>query len=519
MHAGGHGQQVRSPPATAGGRPRGQKGTRVGRLSDLEDEAGEQRQQHPGGHQATARDLYGSQTTMLASISSVGSRHDARFPGDRAAYAAGLAATPASEDKAPAAPPAYGDAPRHPHLLQAGDRVLARWPADGFYYPAMLAQPGVTGGWHVSFGEGEAAEVGPDEVFWRDGGADLRRGNYVLAPGGVEGSDMAHVAGTVVGCDLAPPAAVFVVRLQNGLEAGYARAQLVKITRGQHDAICARVQAETEANLVGMMQAIGSARDNARHADDPLAAVGGADGYTSDITAERIEEHLLHRQWHNGGERGSPGSPFPGQLLHPAHGGTLTPSLPPGMAGHAQGHAVAEGAGDSASDCTPPSRGRDVGLNGTGTGVIDMFASRGAGTGRHHGGGGSLSDLASVVSTVDVGPNAAPQRTVALVLPDGLRAGMDDAILREAVRAGLRIVIARDVHLSIKRAREFYWEFRDRPDYEALAECLSDGPCRVAVLAGPGALTVWSSMIGQVRRVSCAARRRLMTVMRLARLA
>ncbi|EGD76350.1 hypothetical protein PTSG_11678 [Salpingoeca rosetta] len=80
--------------------------------------------------------------------------------------------------------------------------------------------------------------------------------------------------------------------------------------------------------------------------------------------------------------------------------------------------------------------------------------------------------------TFGVAVEMAIERTLAIVFPRTFAAG------------GADMAINQD-------AREFFWEYRSQHGvYDALVEALSEGPCHVAVLSGPGVIASWRRMIG-----------------------
>src|SRR5262245_12427727 len=57
---------------------------------------------------------------------------------------------------------------------QAGDHVLAPWPADGFHYPARVVEAQGEGTLLVAYDDGQSASVSAGEVFPLDLGVEAR---------------------------------------------------------------------------------------------------------------------------------------------------------------------------------------------------------------------------------------------------------------------------------------------------------------------------------------------------------
>ena len=82
----------------------------------------------------------------------------------------------------------------------------------------------------------------------------------------------------------------------------------------------------------------------------------------------------------------------------------------------------------------------------------------------------------------------APERTLSIVKPDGVAKNLIGEVYRRFEQAGLRIVAARMMHLSLPEAEAFYAVHRERPFYRDLVRYMTSGPVIVQVLEGDYAI-------------------------------
>jgi nucleoside-diphosphate kinase len=82
----------------------------------------------------------------------------------------------------------------------------------------------------------------------------------------------------------------------------------------------------------------------------------------------------------------------------------------------------------------------------------------------------------------------AKERTLSIIKPEAVAAGLIGEILRRFERAGLRIVGAKLLRLTPDRARAFYAVHKERPFYASLTEYMCSGPIFVSALEGEGAI-------------------------------
>jgi len=80
------------------------------------------------------------------------------------------------------------------------------------------------------------------------------------------------------------------------------------------------------------------------------------------------------------------------------------------------------------------------------------------------------------------------ERTLSIVKPDGVKGDLIGEVYRRFEKAGLSIVAARMLHLSLREAEGFYAVHRERPFFKELVRYMSSGPVMVQVLQGEGAI-------------------------------
>jgi len=88
------------------------------------------------------------------------------------------------------------------------------------------------------------------------------------------------------------------------------------------------------------------------------------------------------------------------------------------------------------------------------------------------------------------------QRTLAIVKPDAVAKAVAGQIITRIEGAGLTILAAKLVHMSLAEARGFYIVHRDRPFYDSLCAFMTQGPCMPMVLEGENAIQRWRDLMG-----------------------
>ena len=80
------------------------------------------------------------------------------------------------------------------------------------------------------------------------------------------------------------------------------------------------------------------------------------------------------------------------------------------------------------------------------------------------------------------------ERTLSIVKPDGVAGNQIGDVYHRFEQAGLRIVAARMLHLTVAQAEAFYEVHRERPFYRDLVRYMSSGPVIAQVLEGENAI-------------------------------
>ena len=88
------------------------------------------------------------------------------------------------------------------------------------------------------------------------------------------------------------------------------------------------------------------------------------------------------------------------------------------------------------------------------------------------------------------------QRTLAIVKPDGVAAGLVGEVVKRIEGEGLRIVGMRMEHLTQTKAEAFYYVHRDKPFFGSLMEFMTSGPVVLMALEGVDAIKRWRSLMG-----------------------
>ncbi len=88
------------------------------------------------------------------------------------------------------------------------------------------------------------------------------------------------------------------------------------------------------------------------------------------------------------------------------------------------------------------------------------------------------------------------QRTLAIVKPDGVAAGLIGEVVKRIEQEGLRIVGMRMEHLTQSKAEGFYYVHRERPFFGSLMEFMTSGPVVLMALEGENAIPRWRSLMG-----------------------
>ena len=90
----------------------------------------------------------------------------------------------------------------------------------------------------------------------------------------------------------------------------------------------------------------------------------------------------------------------------------------------------------------------------------------------------------------------AVERTLSIVKPDAVGRNLIGQIYSRFESAGLKIVAARMMHLSIREAEGFYAVHKERPFFRDLVSFMISGPVMVQVLEGENAIARNRDLMG-----------------------
>jgi nucleoside-diphosphate kinase len=88
------------------------------------------------------------------------------------------------------------------------------------------------------------------------------------------------------------------------------------------------------------------------------------------------------------------------------------------------------------------------------------------------------------------------ERTLSIIKPDGVAAGLTGAILAHLEKAGFRIVGLRRLHLTRAQAEGFYAVHRERGFFQDLVKFMTEGPVVPAVLERENAVAELRRIMG-----------------------
>ncbi len=88
------------------------------------------------------------------------------------------------------------------------------------------------------------------------------------------------------------------------------------------------------------------------------------------------------------------------------------------------------------------------------------------------------------------------ERTLSIIKPDALAKNVIGEIYSRFEKAGLRIIVAKMLHLSRAQAEGFYAVHKHRPFFKDLVDFMISGPVMVQVLEGENAVNVNRTLMG-----------------------
>src|SRR5262245_17841294 len=98
----------------------------------------------------------------------------------------------------------------------------------------------------------------------------------------------------------------------------------------------------------------------------------------------------------------------------------------------------------------------------------------------------------------------AVERTLVIVKPDAVRKRVAGQVIARFEAAGLRILAARMVHLTVPEAEGFYAIHRARPFFGSLTAFMNQGPCIPMVLEGENAIARVRELMGATNPAQAA---------------
>ena len=88
------------------------------------------------------------------------------------------------------------------------------------------------------------------------------------------------------------------------------------------------------------------------------------------------------------------------------------------------------------------------------------------------------------------------EQTLSIIKPDGVQKNLIGEIYSRFEKAGLEIVAARMMHLTIEQAEGFYEVHKERPFFNDLVNYMMSGPVMVQVLSGENAIAQNRDIMG-----------------------
>jgi len=90
----------------------------------------------------------------------------------------------------------------------------------------------------------------------------------------------------------------------------------------------------------------------------------------------------------------------------------------------------------------------------------------------------------------------AVEQTLSIIKPDGVQKNLIGEIYSRFEKAGLEVVAARMMHLSVEQAQGFYAVHEERPFFNDLVAYMTSGPVMVTTLQGENAVASNRDIMG-----------------------
>jgi len=96
------------------------------------------------------------------------------------------------------------------------------------------------------------------------------------------------------------------------------------------------------------------------------------------------------------------------------------------------------------------------------------------------------------------------EQTLSIIKPDGVQKNLIGEIYSRFEKAGLEVVAARMMHLTIEQAEGFYEVHKERPFFNDLVNYMMSGPVMVQVLSGENAIASNRDIMGATNPADAA---------------
>ncbi|HKC63167.1 MAG TPA: nucleoside-diphosphate kinase [Pyrinomonadaceae bacterium] len=83
-----------------------------------------------------------------------------------------------------------------------------------------------------------------------------------------------------------------------------------------------------------------------------------------------------------------------------------------------------------------------------------------------------------------------------LIKPDAVRGGVNDEILEVLSKAGLRVMLRRQLYLTASQVEQLYSEHKDKDFFPHLKDFMTSGPCEVCIIEGDDAINRLNKLCG-----------------------
>ncbi|MFV0664832.1 nucleoside-diphosphate kinase [Denitromonas sp.] len=88
------------------------------------------------------------------------------------------------------------------------------------------------------------------------------------------------------------------------------------------------------------------------------------------------------------------------------------------------------------------------------------------------------------------------ERTLSIIKPDAVAKNVIGKIYQRFEDAGLKVIAAKMVHLSVEEAGQFYAVHKARPFFKDLVEYMTSGPVMIQALEGENAIAKNRELMG-----------------------